>query len=142
MAVDTSGATLGVARKEVNDVLTETLTRRDAVGTMVAALTVMAYIANVQDWGYLESNRWAAATMLAVGLVGCSLAARIEGENLRSAPIVLLGALGVVALALGIVAIVTGAQWALLALTIVVVLLWLGATVRHAATPARPLVVR
>lgn len=118
---------------------TERLTPRDAVGTIVAALTVLAYVANVQAWGYLESNRWAAATMLAVGLVGCPLAARLEEENLRSAPIVLLGALGVVALLLGILAIVTGAQWVLLALTIVVVVLWVGATLRHAMAPARPL---
>ena len=114
------------------------LTRKDAVGTVVAALIVLAYVANVQDWWYLGSNRWAAVTMLAVGLVGCPLAARLVGEELSS-PIVLLGALGVVALALGTVAIVTAAQWALLALVVVVVVLWAGTTLRHAVTPVHPL---
>ena len=49
--------------------------------------------------------------------------------------------LGVTALVLGIIAIVTAAQWALLALTIVLVVLWAGTTLRHAATPPRPAAV-
>jgi len=36
------------------------------------------------------------------------------------------------------IAIVTGAHWALLALAIVLVALWAGATLRHTATPHRP----
>jgi hypothetical protein len=52
---------------------------------------------------------------------------------------VVLGALGIVAFALGIVAIVSAEQWALLALTLVVVALWVGTTLRHGVTPARPL---
>lgn len=111
------------------------LTRRDLVGTTVAAVVVALYVANVQEWWFLGSNRWAAATMLAVGLVGCPLGARVAGENLSSTPIVLLALLGGVALALGVVAIVTGAQWALLGLVLVVVVLWMGTTLRHAVTP-------
>lgn len=118
---------------------TETLTRKDLVGTLVAALAVLVYVANVEGWWYLGSNRWAAVTMLAIGFVGCPLAARIEGERLTSVPIVLLGALGAAALVVGIVAIVTAAQWALAALTILIVVLWAGATLRHGMTPAHPL---
>ena len=119
------------------------LTRRDLVGTVVAALIVLAYVANVQDWWYLGSNRWAGVTMLAIGLVGCPLAARLVGERLASAPIVLLGVLGVAALVLGLIAIVTAAQWALLGLAIVVVVLWAGTTLRHALTPPpRPVALR
>ena len=118
---------------------TETLTRKDLAGTLVAALAVLVYVANVQGWWYLGSNRWAAVTMFAIGFVACPLAARIQGERLASAPIVLLGALGAAALAAGIVAIVTAAQWALAALTILIVVLWAGATLRHAMTPAHPL---
>jgi hypothetical protein len=47
----------------------------------------------------------------------------------------------VTALVLGIIAIVTAAQWALLMLTIVLIVLWAGTTLRHAATPARPVAV-
>ena len=118
---------------------TETLTRKDLAGTLVAALAVLVYVANVQGWWYLGSNRSAAVTMLVIGFVGCPLAARVEGERLTSAPIVLLGVLGVAALVVGIVAIVTAAQWALFALTILIVALWAGATLRHAMTPAHPL---
>jgi hypothetical protein len=111
------------------------LTRRDLAGTIVAALAVVLYAANVQDWWYLGSNRWAAVTMLAVGAVGCPLGARIEGERLSSIPIVLLGLLGAVAAVIGVIAVATGAQSALLSLTLVIVALWAGATLRHALTP-------
>ena len=117
------------------------LTGRDLAGTAVAALVVLVYVANVQDWWYLGSNRWAAVTMLAIGAIGCPVGARIVGEKLTSPPIVLLGLLGVAALVLAVVAVVTGAQWALLALAIVLVALWAGATLRHAVTPPPRLAV-
>ena len=111
------------------------LTRKDLAGAFVAALVVLVCVTNAQSWWYLGSNRWAAVTMLAIGAIGCPLGARLEGEMLTSTPIVLLGTLGVIALALAVLAIVTGAQWAVLALAIVVVALWAGATLRHALTP-------
>ena len=116
-----------------------TLTRRDFGATVPAALVVLVYIANVQDWWYLGSNRWAAVTMLAIGAVSCPLGASIdEIEKGVTTPIVLLGALGITALVLGIIAIVTAAQWALLALAIVLIVLWAGTTLRHATTTPRP----
>ena len=119
------------------------LTRKDLAGTIVAALVVLVYLANVQEWWYLGSNHWAAATMLAIGFVGCPLGARLVGERLSSTPIVLLALLGVAALALAVIAIVTGAQWALLGLAMVVVALWAGTTLRHAVTPPpQPLALR
>ena len=117
------------------------LTRKDLAGTAVAALVVLAYAANVQDWWYLGSNRWAAVTMTAIAAVGCPLGARIDEAKL-SVPFVALGLLGVAALALAIVAIVSATQGALLALAIVVVALWAGTTFRHALTPPRQLAVR
>jgi hypothetical protein len=110
------------------------LTGKDVAGTTVAALVVLVYAANVEGWWYLGSNRWAAATMLGVGAIGCPVGARIVGEKLTSLPIVLLGLTGVVALVLAVLAIATGSQWALLTLAIVVVGLWAGATLRHAFT--------
>lgn len=111
------------------------LTRRDLAGTIVAALAVLVYVANVQEWGYLANNRWAAVTMLAVGAIGCPVGARIVGEKLTSMPIVTLGMLGAVTLAVAIVAIASEGQAALLALVVLVVVLWAGATLRHAITP-------
>jgi hypothetical protein len=118
------------------------LTRKDLAGTTVAALVVLVYAANVQDWWYLGSNRWAAVTMLAIGAIGCPIGARIVGERLTSPPIVLLGLLGVAALVLAVLAIVTAAQWALLGLAILVVALWAGTTLRHAVTPPPRLAAR
>ena len=117
------------------------LTRKDVFGTVVAALVVAAYVANLQEWWYLGSNRWAAVTMSAIAAVGCPLGARIEDAKL-SRPFVALGLLGVAALVLAVVAIVSAASWALLALAIVVVVLWAGTTYRHALTPPRQLAVR
>ena len=111
------------------------LTRRDLAGTIVATLAVLIYIANIHHWWSLGSNRWAAATMLAIGVVGCPLGARIEGERLSSPPIVLLGLLGAGAALAGFAAVTTGEQWALLSLTLVIVGLWSGTTLRHALTP-------
>jgi FtsH-binding integral membrane protein len=119
---------------------TMTLTRRDLGATVLAALVVLIYVANVQGWWYLGSNRWAAVTMLAIGAISCPLGARIdEIEKGVTTPIVLLGLLGVTALVLGLIAIVTAAQWALSALAIVLIVLWAGTTLRHATTQPRPI---
>jgi hypothetical protein len=113
-------------------------THRDLAGTMVAALAVLVYAANAGNWWYLGSNRWAAVTMLAVGMVACSVGARIVGEKLPSPAIVALGGVGLTALVVAIIAIATAAQWALLALALLVVGLWAGTTLRHALTPPPP----
>lgn len=109
------------------------LTRKDFAGTVVAALVVLVYAANVEGWWYLGSNRWGAVTMVGIGAVGCPVGARLVGEKL-SGPVALLGLLGVAALVLAVLAIVTAAQWALLALAIIVVALWAGTTLRHGIT--------
>jgi hypothetical protein len=111
------------------------LTRRDLAGTVVATLVVLIYAANLEGWWYLGSNRWAAVTMLGIGAIGCPVGARIVGERLTSLPIMLLGSVGLVALVIAVLAIVTGSQWTLLTLAVLVVGLWAGATLRHAFTP-------
>ena len=146
MAATLPGVMLAVAPKEVNLVPTEReasyLTGKDVAGAVVAAVAVLAYVANVQDRWYLGSNRWAAVTIVAVGAVGCPLGAGLVGEKMTSLPIVLLALLGVAALTLALLAIVTAAQSALLALTILIVALWAGATWRHAVTPPPRLAVQ
>ncbi len=119
-----------------------TLTRKDLGATVLAALVVLVYVANVQGWWYLGSNRWAAVTMLAIGAISCPLGARVdEIERGVTTPIVVLAVLGVTALVLGIIAIVSAAQWALLTLAIVLIVLWAGATMRHMAVPPQPAAV-
>jgi uncharacterized membrane protein YfcA len=75
------------------------LTGKDLAGTAVAALVVLAYVANTQDWWYLGNNRWAAVTITAIAAVGCPLGARID-EAKPSVPFAALGLLGVAALVL------------------------------------------
>lgn len=111
------------------------LTRKDFAGTVVAALVVLVYAANVEGWWYLGGNRWAAATMVAVGAAGCAVGARLVGEEPTSLPIVALGLVGSGALVVAVLAIVTASQWALLTLAILVVALWAGTTLRHGVTP-------
>jgi hypothetical protein len=118
------------------------LTRRDLAGATVAALAVLVYAANVQGWWYLGSNRAAAVTMLTIGAIGCPVGARIVGEKLTSPAIVGLGVLGLAALAVAVLAIATASQWALLGLAVLVVVLWAGATLRHAVTPPPQLIAR
>ena len=118
------------------------LTRKDLAATTVAALVVLVYAANVLDGWCLGRIRWAAVTMLAIGAIGCPLGARLVGERLTSLSIVVLSLLGVTALVVALLAIVAAAQWALLALTVLVVALWAGATLRHAVTPPPRLAVQ
>ena len=115
------------------------LTRKDLAGTAVATLVVLVYAANVQDWWYLGSNRWAAVTMLAIGAIGCTVGARVVGEKPTAPAMMVLGSLGVAAFVLAVVAIVSATEWALVALTILLVALWAGTTLRHAAVPPRPI---
>jgi hypothetical protein len=110
------------------------LTAKDAGGTVVAALVALVYAANTQGWWYLGSDRWAAVTMVVVGAFGCSFGSAFQ-EKAASTTIVLFGGLGLAVLALAAVGIAIDSHAVLLALTIVLLALWAGSTLRHAATP-------
>ena len=66
------------------------LTRKDLAGTIVAALVVLVYAANVEGWWYLGGNRWAEVTMFGVGAIGWriepSYEDRIEMHRTQSEP--------------------------------------------------------
>ncbi len=113
-----------------------TLTRKDATATVLGVLVALVYLSNTHDWGVplLASNRWAAGAILVLGMGMCSLGrAAEEGATLT---VFLLGALGVAALALAVVALWTSDQWALALLALVTVVLWGVSTIRHAVVPA------
>jgi hypothetical protein len=116
------------------------LTRKDLAATVVAALAVLVYVANTNEWSgpLLASNRWASAAVLVLGVVGCSLGRPAEDGG--SATTVALSLLGGAALLLFAVAMWTGAQWALALLTLDTVVLWAASTLRHvvSARPATP----
>ncbi len=107
------------------------LTRKDGLATVLAALVALVYLSNTQDWGVplLTSNRWAAGAILVLGMGMCSLGRTAEDGMTRG--VMLLGALGVAALALVVVALWTNAQWALALLALDTIVLYAGATLRH-----------
>jgi hypothetical protein len=112
-----------------------TLTRKDAVATTLTALAVLAFLATHEGWNVPligDSHRWAAAVIMILGIRTCSTGA----SRVNSA---LFGILGGVAMALGVVAIVTGSLTPLSLLVADMVLMWVIATLRHIhARPGHP----
>jgi hypothetical protein len=116
------------------------LTRRDAESAVLTALVALVYLSNTHGWGVplLSSNRWAAGAILVLGMGTCTLG-RVAEDGAEPF-VVALGVLGSAALVLAIVALATGAQWALGLLALDTLVLWAGSTLRHAATSIhRPL---
>ena len=107
------------------------LTRKDGLSTVLAALVALVYLSNTHDWGVplLTSNRWAAGAMLALGMGMCSLGRAADDRTLGVA---ILAVLGVAALALVVIALWTNAQWALALLALDTIVLYAGSTLRHA----------
>ena len=108
-----------------------TLTRKDAAATALTVLAVLAFAATHEGWGVPlvgDSHRWAAGAIGLLGALTCG-----QGKPGEKGPLTrLLALLGVVALALLVVALVTGSLTALSLLTADVVVLWAVATLRHA----------
>ena len=107
------------------------LTRKDAWATALTALAVLAFAATHEGWNVPligDSHRWAAGTILLLGMFTCGL-----GERGRDRWTTLLAVLGVAALVFAVLALVTGSLTPLSLLVLVDVLLWAGAMWRHAA---------
>jgi hypothetical protein len=112
------------------------LTRKDALATALTALVLLVFLATHQGWDVPlvgDSHRWAAATILVLGALGCAQGRAGEEMQARtSGRVTFLAALGVAALVLGVIAVVTGSLTALSLLVVAIVLLWAIATARHA----------
>jgi hypothetical protein len=111
------------------------LTRKDAASTVPIALVVLVYLANRGDWSVplVTANRWAAGAIFVLGMVTCSLGR--ASQEAADPFVIVLSLLGGAALLLFALALWTGAQWALGLLTLDTVVLWVGATLRHASPP-------
>ena len=119
-----------------------TLTRKDALATVLTGLAVLVFFAAHEGWNVWlvgSSNRWAAAAITLLGAVTCGLGsagdemskgARMEGS------IKVLSVVGVGSAVFAIWAIVSGSLTALSLLVLCVVVLWAGSTLRHAWHPA------
>jgi hypothetical protein len=111
------------------------LTRKDALATLLTGLVVLVYAATHEGWNVWlvgGSHRWAAGTILLIGIATCGL-----GTPRPSRTTSLLELLGAAALVLGVVALVTGSLTPLSLLVADIVVLWAASTLRHAVHEPR-----
>jgi hypothetical protein len=105
------------------------LDRKDVGATALTAVVVATFFATHQGWNVWlvgDSHRWAAGVILLLGVVTCGLGSPGHGAATR-----LLAMLGVLALVLGVVAIVTASLTPLSLLVVDIVVLWALSTLRH-----------
>lgn len=111
------------------------LTWKDGVTTLLAVATVLVALAVVQEWDWplLGSVRAGTVALMAVGLGMCALGgSTVERSEARGPYFATLSMLGILALVLGVWALIAGTEEPFLALAIVSVLMWLASTMRHA----------
>ncbi len=119
-----------------------TLTRKDAMATVLTALVVLVFVLTSQSWDVWPiglSHRWAAVAITLLGGLTCSLGS--TGDEIgkgaeMSVVTMLLAVVGCAALAFAVWAIVTGLSAPLALLVAAIVTLWAGSTLRHAWHPA------
>ncbi len=115
-----------------------TITHKDIEATALTTLVALAYAATREGWGVPligDSHRWAAGAIMLLGMATCA-----RGELSKGIATKLLAVLGIAALGLGVLALVTGTLTALSLLVADIVLLWAVSTLRHAwHMPARPI---
>ena len=106
-----------------------TVSRRDIAATVLTILVVLTYAATHEGWDVPligDSHRWAAAVIVLLGAVTCGLG---DVEDLGRHK--LAAALGIAALVLAVLALVTGSLTPLSLLVVDIVALWAVATLGH-----------
>jgi hypothetical protein len=121
------------------------LTWKDAVTTVTMTATVAVYVAFLREagWPLIASARGTTTAILILSMVGgCAVSAGDLYDRVRTTAtrmfVVVASALGVGALAAGVIALATASELALAVLFAATAALWLMATVRHAFTPRTP----
>jgi len=107
-----------------------TLTRKDAAATLLTALAVLIFFATHEAWNVAlvgDSHRWAAGTIVLLGVLTCGL-----GTPQKGPLTFVLAALGTLALVVAVLALVTGSLTPLSLLVVDMVVLWAMSTFRHA----------
>jgi hypothetical protein len=115
------------------------LTWKDGAAALLTAFAVLVFFAAHQSWDVWligSSNRWAAVAVTLLGAVTCGLGAasdELAAGREATTSVKLLSAVGAVTGVLAILAIVTGSLTMLSLLVLGIVVLWVGATLRHAS---------
>jgi hypothetical protein len=121
----------------LEEVRTLTLTRKDVAATALTALAVAVFAATHEGWNVWligGSHRWAAGAILLLGAFTCGL-----GSPARRGAMPFFATLGTLALALAVLAFVTGSLTPLSLLVADIVILWAASTIRHARhEPGKP----
>jgi hypothetical protein len=114
-----------------------TRTGKDVAATLLTALAVLTFAATHESWNIWlvgDSRRWAAGAILLLGALTCGLGSPGRDKLTR-----LLALLGVLALILGVIALITASLTPLSLLVLDIVALWALSTFRHALDrSARP----
>ena len=115
-------------------------TWRDGVSTLLVGACGLIFLAVTDAWGWplLGGVRSGAAVLLLVGLAACI----VGGSNMTTfdtGDAMVLGAstIGIVALAVGMVAVVTGSETAFAIVAATIAMLWAVATIHHALEDER-----
>lgn len=106
-----------------------TVSRKDLAATALTILVVLAFVVTHEGWDVPligDSHRWAAPVILLLGGLTCAL-----GESDKTGRHKLAAALGIAALVLSVLALVTGSLTALSLLVADIVALWALATFGH-----------
>ncbi len=111
-----------------------TLARKDVAATGLTVLAVLTYLATHEGWSVWlvgGSHRWAAAGILLLGMATCSRGSMTAGMTTK-----VLATLGILALVLAVLALVTGSLMPLSLLVVDIVALWAASTFRHVWHPS------
>jgi hypothetical protein len=118
------------------------LTWKDGVATLLTGLALLVFVAAHRSWDVWlvgSSYRSAAVAVALLGAATCALGAaseELERGREASTPVKLLSAVGGLTGVLAIAAIASGSLTALSLLVLAIVVLWVGATLRHASHAA------
>jgi hypothetical protein len=119
-----------------------TLTWKDALATVLTVTAVLAFAAATDGWDVWlvgSSYRWAAVAVTLLGMATCALGSAGEemakGKEMDRSTRFLAG-IGAVSTVFAVWAIVSGSKTSLTLLVLTVVVLWLGATLRHLVHPS------
>lgn len=111
------------------------LTRKDGAATALTILVVLTFLATHQGWNVWlvgDSHRWAAGAIMALGLATCGLGSPGTGVATK-----ICATLGILAVGLGVLALVTASLTPLSLLVVDTVVLWALATWEHARHAVR-----